>query len=380
MEFLIGNLFSTQIGTRIEHATNSSLQTEDWALNMEICDLVNSSDEGPRDAVKAIRKRIVGNKNFKEVMYTLTVLEACVKNCGHRFHVLVSTREFVEGVLVRSIIPKNNPPLAWADAFRSSPDLTGVVSVYEDLRRKGLDFPAVQLDSYSTRNPNASKSLPVNGALSIPPHPKPSPNPPESKEENNVFNPDKVRKLKADMATVQSDLTVMADMMSQMDPVTAKQADVEMLQQQLYLGCKAMQERIVELLPRLSDEALIEELLAANDEMNCTGESDSDAYFPQTNASERPSEAGAAAVEGVASGHAHCVQAHGMIPLNQSAMMDDIEKWLDYDDEVKFDRFLAGRAQAAERLPSLRPSPVDPSPPPLPCSTDPSPPHQGPPL
>lgn len=73
MEFLIGSLFSTPIGTRIEHATSSSLQSEDWALNIEICDLVNSSDEGPRDAVKAIRKRIVGNKNFKEVMYTLTV-------------------------------------------------------------------------------------------------------------------------------------------------------------------------------------------------------------------------------------------------------------------------------------------------------------------
>lgn len=38
---------------------------------------------------------------------------------------------------------------AWADAFRSSPDLTGVVSVYEDLRRKGLEFPMTELDGYS---------------------------------------------------------------------------------------------------------------------------------------------------------------------------------------------------------------------------------------
>lgn len=47
------------------------------------------------------------------------VLEACVKNCGHRFHVLVSTREFVEGVLVRSILPKNNPPLVLHDRVLS---------------------------------------------------------------------------------------------------------------------------------------------------------------------------------------------------------------------------------------------------------------------
>lgn len=40
----------------------------------------------------------------------LQVLETCVKNCGHRFHVLVASQDFVEGVLVRTILPKNNPP------------------------------------------------------------------------------------------------------------------------------------------------------------------------------------------------------------------------------------------------------------------------------
>lgn len=42
---------------------------------------------------------------------------------------------------------------AWADAFRSSPDLTGVVSVYEDLRRKGLEFPMTELNGYTTGQP-----------------------------------------------------------------------------------------------------------------------------------------------------------------------------------------------------------------------------------
>lgn len=41
------------------------------------------------------------------------------------------------------------PSQSWADAFRSSPDLTGVVAVYEDLRRKGLDFPMTDLDMLS---------------------------------------------------------------------------------------------------------------------------------------------------------------------------------------------------------------------------------------
>ncbi|XP_076609250.1 target of Myb1 membrane trafficking protein isoform X1 [Chaetodon auriga] len=482
MEFLLGNPFSTPVGQRIEAATSSSLPSEDWALNMEICDMINSSEEGPKDAVRAIKKRIVGNKNFKEVMQALTVLETCVKNCGYRFHILVTTRDFVEGVLVRSIIPRNNPPLvlhdrvlsivqAWADAFRSSPDLTGVVSVYEDLRRKGLEFPMTELDGY-TPVQAPQKTLPGNGpAVTTLPAALLSSKPPlipaqtsELKlalEGNNAFTPSQIKNLKTELGVVRSNLTMMSDMMSQLDPVTVKQADMELLEQ-LYTVCKEMQERIVKIVPRLSEEKLIEELLATNDEMNTaftryhrferritngpntaetshtyvnltdlnltaesvgqsqgasltnncslsqsrsdslasqmarlsTSESD-DALSQKINISapQRPSEQSEAAVDGQAqaldsrrlntgtdgSPASTCSSSpkldwmikRGMIPINQSNVMDDIEKWLALDDEYddfedsdgvtseEFDRFLAERAKAAERLPSLRASSQD---------------------
>lgn len=38
---------------------------------------------------------------------------------------------------------------AWADAFRSSPDLTGVVQVYEELKRKGIEFPTSDHETLS---------------------------------------------------------------------------------------------------------------------------------------------------------------------------------------------------------------------------------------
>ncbi|XP_042183823.1 target of Myb protein 1-like [Oncorhynchus tshawytscha] len=288
MEFLTGNPFTTPVGQRIEYATSSSLQSEDWALNMDICDIINETEEGPRDSYKAIKKRIVGNKNFREVMLALTVLEACVKNCGHRFHVLVSTREFVEGVLVRSILPKNNPPLvlhdrvlsliqAWADAFRSSPALTGVVSVYEDLRRKGLEFPMTELDGYSP-NHTPNRTVPDNGPVTVsaaPSSPRPvpiSPQLPASQQSEQIpltFTPYQVKKLKTDLGVVRGNLTVMSDMMSQLDPATAKHSDTELLQE-LYAACKDMQDKIMELVPRLSEEKLTEELLVANDEINAT--------------------------------------------------------------------------------------------------------------
>lgn len=38
---------------------------------------------------------------------------------------------------------------SWADAFRSCPDLTGVVHIYEELKRKGIEFPMADLDALS---------------------------------------------------------------------------------------------------------------------------------------------------------------------------------------------------------------------------------------
>ncbi|KAM8773443.1 target of Myb1 membrane trafficking protein [Acanthopagrus schlegelii] len=293
MEFLMGNPFSTPVGQRIERATSGSLQSEDWGLNMEICDIINETDEGPKDSVKAIKKRIVGNKNFREIMLALTVLEACVKNCGHRFHVLVASQEFVEGVLVRSILPKNNPPTAlhdrvlsliqsWADAFRSSPSLSGVVYVYDDLRRRGLEFPMTDLDALSPiHTPN--RSIPENGTAEATPAVTPTqqsqPQAPASVPTQNTsptvsssegpasLSAKQEQKLRSELALVKGNLTVMSEMLNELTPGQSQRDDTELLQQ-LYSVCKSMQTRVVELIPQLMDEGFIEELLVVNDDLN----------------------------------------------------------------------------------------------------------------
>ncbi|XP_074484950.1 target of Myb1 membrane trafficking protein isoform X1 [Sebastes fasciatus] len=293
MEFLIGNPFSTPVGQRVERATSGTVQSEDWGLNMEICDIINETDEGPRDAVKAIKKRIVGNKNFREIMLALTVLEACVKNCGHRFHNLVASQEFIEGVLVRSILPKYNPPTAlhdrvlsliqsWADAFRSSPSLVGVVYVYDDLRRRGLEFPMTDLDALSPiHTPN--RSTPENGtpettqvaapaqqsqpqAPSSVPAENTSP-PVQPSEGSGSLSAEQEQKLRSELALVKGNLTVMSEMLNELIPGQSQQDDTELLQQ-LYSVCKSMQSRVVELIPNLLDEGFIEELLMVNDDLN----------------------------------------------------------------------------------------------------------------
>lgn len=83
----------------------------------------------PKDAIRAMKKRLNGNKNYREVMLALTVLETCVKNCGHRFHALITSRDFIDGVLVKIISPKNNPPTIVQDKVLALIQVT-CVNVY----------------------------------------------------------------------------------------------------------------------------------------------------------------------------------------------------------------------------------------------------------
>ncbi|XP_068999813.1 TOM1-like protein 2 isoform X3 [Embiotoca jacksoni] len=297
MEFLLGNPYSTPVGQCIERATDGGLQNEDWTLNMEICDIINETDEGPKDAMRALKKRLSGNKNYREVMLGLTVLETCVKNCGHRFHVQVANRDFIDGVLVKVISPKTNPPTivqdkvlaliqAWADAFRSSPDLTGVVHIYEELKRKGIEFPMADLDALSPIHtpqrgtpevdPAMIKYLaPVSPAAGIPkpaPAPAPAPASPSATQASHmpgpiIATPEQIARLRSELDIVRGNIKVMSEMLTEMVPGQEDVSDLELLQE-LNRTCRAMQQRVVELISRVSNEEVTEELLHVNDDLN----------------------------------------------------------------------------------------------------------------
>ncbi|XP_066546327.1 TOM1-like protein 2 isoform X2 [Amia ocellicauda] len=300
MEFLLGNPYSTPVGQCIEKATDGSLQSEDWTLNMEICDIINETEEGPKDAIRAVKKRLNGNRNYREVMLALTVLETCVKNCGHRFHVLVANRDFIDGVLVKIISPKSNPPTivqdkvlaliqAWADAFRSSPDLTGVVHIYEELKRKGIEFPMADLDALSPIH------TPQRGVPEVDPathmhNPQPQPQPrvgtappftgtlPPTYTAPQIpslqvsagpitANSEQIARLRSELDIVRGNTKVMSEMLTEMVPGQEDPSDHELLQE-LNRTCRAMQQRIVELISRVSNEEVTEELLHVNDDLN----------------------------------------------------------------------------------------------------------------
>ncbi|XP_069347767.1 target of Myb1 membrane trafficking protein isoform X4 [Eulemur rufifrons] len=415
MDFLLGNPFSSPVGQRIEKATDGSLQSEDWALNMEICDIINETEEGPRDAVRAVKKRIVGNKNFHEVMLALTVLETCVKNCGHRFHVLVASQDFVESVLVRTILPKNNPPTIVHDKV-----LNLIQTVFNS------ETPSGQNSAGTDSSQRGSSSQ----------HADPLPTPAILPGDTPIApTPEQIGKLRSELEMVSGNVRVMSEMLTELVPTQAEPADLELLQE-LNRTCRAMQQRVLELIPRIANEQLTEELLIINDNLNNVFlRHERFERFRTGQTAKAPSEAQPAAdlidmgpdpaatsnlssqlagmnlgsssvrtglqslessgrmedefdmfaltrgssladqrkevkyeapqaTDGLAGALDARQQSTSTIPVTQACFMEDIEQWLSTDvgtvpEEPKgvtseeFDKFLEERAKAADRLPNL---------------------------
>ncbi|XP_034122734.1 TOM1-like protein 2 isoform X2 [Drosophila guanche] len=287
----LGNVFSTPIGQRIEAATDANLASENWAANMEICDMINESSDTARDAMRAIRKRLSQNagKNNQVVMFTLTVLETCVKNCGKAFHVLVAQKDFINE-LVKLIGPKNDPPAAmqekvlsliqiWADAFKNQPDLNGVTQMYMELKNKGIEFPVADLDAM------APIYTPQRSVPEVHPHPQlmaahtVSPQhaaavaaaaaaaaaPPSSGPLH--LTPEQGAKLRSELEIVSNNMAILSEMLSVLKPGQESTDDYALLNE-LTSTCKEMQSRIVDLIGRVQDDELTAEFLRINDELN----------------------------------------------------------------------------------------------------------------
>ncbi|CDW58682.1 target of myb protein 1 [Trichuris trichiura] len=271
-EFFQGNPFQTPIGKKIvtncllaESITESTLEEEDWAIYMEICDMISSQEDGPRDAIRAIRKRLQQNmgKNHAIVSNTLVVLDTCVKNCGPRFYCVVAQKDFLHE-LVRLIGTKYDPPLSiqvkvlsmirqWAEAFRGQPEYSDFCDVYDELVTKGVEFPAQEaLDApIVTPKPSFLVTSPSVGNRSC---------------QRNVSD-EQLVKLRSELDVVNENLNVFREMLTELQPGQENPDDLRMLKD-LNDVCREMQRRIIVLIQQIKNDAVTSELLIINDELN----------------------------------------------------------------------------------------------------------------
>lgn len=76
---------------------------------MEVCDKITSSPRNTKDYVKAILRRM-GHNDPHVVIQALTLLDACINNCGKTFHLEVASREFETEY--RKLLSKVEPTVA----------------------------------------------------------------------------------------------------------------------------------------------------------------------------------------------------------------------------------------------------------------------------
>ncbi|KAL1235439.1 TOM1-like protein [Trichinella spiralis] len=238
-EFFQGNPLQTYVGQKIEQATDANHPTENWSLIMEVCDLICSREDGPKEAIRAIKKRLQLNmgKNNTAVL----------------FHRVVAQKDFIQE-LIRLIGTKYDPPLliqekvlglirTWADTFRGIPELNELSIAYDELVAKGVQFPSAE---------EMQSDAPIIT-------PKPSVIPAPRAIVANVNN--------SALLTCYRVSDEQLAKLRKLNPGNEAPDDWALLQE-LHSTCNEMQNRIIELIQQISNDDVTRELLVLNDELN----------------------------------------------------------------------------------------------------------------
>ncbi|XP_074553633.1 ADP-ribosylation factor-binding protein GGA3 isoform X1 [Halichoeres trimaculatus] len=156
----------------LNKATHPTNRQEDWEYIIGFCDQINKELEGPQIAVTLLVHKIHSPQEW-EALQALTVLEACMKNCGRRFHNEVGKYRFLNE-LIKVVSPKYMGGTApekvklkivemlysWTVAF---PNEVKISEAYQTLRREGLvtTDPEIPLDRTLVPSPPTRPKHPV---------------------------------------------------------------------------------------------------------------------------------------------------------------------------------------------------------------------------
>ncbi|XVF35470.1 hypothetical protein REPUB_Repub18cG0148600 [Reevesia pubescens] len=216
------------VNTMVERATSDLLIGPDWARNIEICDMLNHDPGQTKDVVKGIKKKL-GSKNPKVQLLALTLLETIIKNCGDIVHMHVAERDVLHEMV--KIVKKKHAGAVFPQRSESSapvltPPQTQPLSSYPQNIRNS--------DRQETAESSAESEFPT---LSL-----------------------------TEIQNARGIVDVLAEMLNALDPGNKEGLRQEVLVD-LVEQCRTYKQRVVHLVNSTSDESLLSQGLALNDDL-----------------------------------------------------------------------------------------------------------------